>query len=196
MSLDGIKWHPVARIEKYGPDVLRDLTHTLGYEPTGDDFTRLAIDPSSITEVEGNQLVTVGLGNLTNLLTGGTSAPVISTARGFVGVGDSSTAWAAGQTDLQASTNKYYNSLATVTRTTTNVTNDAVQCAATTFGTSVANYAWNEWVIGSSTSGTITPGTSFGGGATGAFIYNRKVASMGTKASGASWVFTVTVTFS
>jgi hypothetical protein len=197
MSRDSILWTPVARIDKYSPEVVAELTHLLGYEPKKEDFDRLGADPYASLEVEGNALTTNGLGNLTNLLTGGTTTPVISTTRGFVCVGDSSTAFAAAQTDLQAASNKYYNVIdgSGVTRVTTTVTNDTVQCVST-FGTSVGNFAWAEWAIGSSTGGTVTAGTTLAGTATGAFIYNRRVASMGTKASGASWAFTAKIQFS
>lgn len=193
MSLDGIKWTPSARIQKYSPGVVEELTRLLGHEPTADDFTRLGADPFAVTEIEGNLLTTAGLGHLTTVLTDNTATEVISTARSFLGVGDSSTAAAVTDTALVAATNKYYQTLDSVTRQTTTVTNDSVQAVAT-YGTSIANYAWNEWVLGSSTGGTLTAGTSLPG--TGNFIYNRKVASMGTKASGASWTFTVTIKFS
>lgn len=194
MSNDGIKWIPLARIEKYSPEVVEELTHVLGYEPKSQDFTRLGADPYSVEEYPGNILVTNGLGNLTNLFTGG-GGSVVSTARGFLAVGDSSTGELAANSDLAAATNKYYNVLDSVTRVTTTVTNDAVQVQST-YGTSAANFAWAEWVLGSSTSGTITNATTLAGIATGAFIINRKTAVMGTKASGASWVFTAKITFS
>jgi hypothetical protein len=48
------------------------------------------------------------------------------------------------------------------------------------FGSSEANYAWNEWVVKQSTS---------------AICLNRKVDSMGTKTSG-TWTLEVTITLS
>jgi hypothetical protein len=193
MSFDGIKWTPTARIQKYSPEVVEELTRLLGYEPKAADFVRLGADPFAVLEIEGNLLTTAGLGHLTTVLTDSSATEVISTARSFLGVGDSSTGATVSDTALVASTNKYYKSLDSVTRTTTTVTNDSVQAVAS-YDSSTANYAWNEWVLGSSTSGTITSGTSLPG--TGGFIYNRKVASMGTKASGAAWTFTVTIKFS
>ena len=90
----------------------------------------------------------------------------------YIGVGDSSSAFAIGQTDLQGS-NKVrvgmdatYPSVATAT-----VTFQA------TFGSAVANWAWAEWaVFNASSSGTMV---------------SRKVESNGTKSSGQSWVFQV-----
>lgn len=197
MANDGIKWTPHVRIEKYSPADVEEIARELGYEPTGAELKSFGADPYAITEVEGNNLVTGGLGNLTNLLTG--SGNTFTQAKGITAVGDSTTSFAASQTDLQAASNKYYMSIDAspgVTRTTTTVTNDTVQ-AVSTFGTSVANFAWNEWCWGYVTTGTVTAnGTSLATCGTGAAIINRKVASMGTKASGASWVFTTSVQFS
>lgn len=196
MSKDGIKWHAHARVDKYSPEVVQELTRILGYEPKSEDFARFAADPYEVVEVDGNMIVTTGLGNLTNRFIGGGGDP-FSNSQGFVGVGDSSTAAAAGQTDLQAASNKYYNTLdaSNPTRTTTTNTNDTVQ-AISTFGTSVANFAWNEWAWFTTTGGTITPGTGINVSSGTEQMLNRKVATMGTKASGATWVFTTTVVFS
>ena len=106
------------------------------------------------------------------------------------------TAETTAQADLSAATNKYYNTFdANPTRVTTTVTNDSVQ-GVSTFGTSVANWAWNEWAWFTTTTGTITPGTGINVSSGTETMWNRKVASMGTKASGATWVFTTKVTFS
>ena len=195
MSVDGFKWNAYARVEKYSAEVVEELTRILGYEPKAADFARFSAHPHAVTEVAGTILVTTGLANLTNLLTGGGGDP-ISTTRAFVGVGsDSGTAAAVGQTDLQGAS-KYYNELDSVTRTTTTVTNDAVE-AVSTFGSGVAEHAWNEWAWFTTTTGTITPGTALASITSGTEqMINRKVASMGTKGSGASWVFTTKVTFS
>lgn len=198
MSNDGIKWTPLARVEKYSPEVVEELTRILGYEPRGEDFKRLGADPYAITEVEGNILVTGGLGALTNLLTGA-GGQALTQARGIVGVGATNTAEAQAQTALSANGGSaWYQGIDVspgVTRVTTTYTNDAVQTQAT-FVSADGNFAWNEWCWATSTSGTITPSATLASVATGTLMINRKVASMGTKASGASWVFTTKVTFS
>ena len=38
---DGIKWRPVARIDKYSPEVVAELTRILGREPKSFDFVEL-----------------------------------------------------------------------------------------------------------------------------------------------------------
>ncbi len=63
--------------------------------------------------------------------------------------------------------------------THTGGTNSAVFSA--TFGSGTANFAWNEWAVFN--------------GSTGNTMLNRKVASLGTKATG-SWQLQVTLTLS
>lgn len=98
-------------------------------------------------------------------------------ANSYIGVGDSVTAYSAGQTDLQAATNKLRVAMdATYPQLATNVAT-----FRSTFGTSQANYAWQEWgVFNASSAGT---------------MLNRKVESLGTKTSAQTWQFTVTLTF-
>lgn len=96
----------------------------------------------------------------------------------YIGVGDSTTAFSAAQTDLQAATNKTRVAMdATYPSGATNVIT-----FRSTFGTGSANYAWQEWgVFNASSAGT---------------MLNRKVESLGTKTSAQTWQFTVTLTFS
>ena len=97
-------------------------------------------------------------------------------ANARIGVGDSSAAFAASQTDLQASTNKLRKAMeaAYPTRAGNALTFRSI------FGTSEGNFAWGEWGVFNAASG----GT----------MLNRLVASLGTKTSAQSWQFTVTVT--
>lgn len=93
-----------------------------------------------------------------------------------MGVGDSSTAFAISQTDLQASTNKNrqgmnsgYPSLAT-----------NVITFQATWGTGDGNFAWEEWGIFNAASG----GT----------MLLREVESFGTKSSGDTWQLEIDIT--
>ena len=97
-------------------------------------------------------------------------------ANARIGVGDSSVAFGASQTDLQASTNKLRKAMeaAYPTRAGNALTFRSI------FWTSEANFAWNEWGVFNAASG----GT----------MLNRVVAVLGTKTSAQSWQFTVTVT--
>lgn len=196
MTDDTILWTPVARIDKYSPEVVEELTHLLGYEPKAADFNRLGADPFAVTEVEGNLICTAGLGFITAALISGTFDPLTST-RAFVGVGATATAATVADTALGANGGSaYYQAFdSNPTRTTTTVTNDAIQ-GVSTFASANANFAWNEWCWASTTTGAITPGATLASITSGTeTMWNHKIASMGTKASGASWVFTTKVTF-
>ena len=91
-------------------------------------------------------------------------------------MGDSTTAAAVGQTDLQAATNKLRKAMDAGFPW---VWEGTVTWQAT-FGTSDANWAWQEWGV-------------FNAAAAGTML-NRKVTSLGTKTSAATWQLTVTVT--
>ena len=98
-------------------------------------------------------------------------------ANTFIGVGDSTTAFSAADTDLKAATNKLRKAMdATFPSGAANVIT-----FRSTFGTSDANYAWQEWGIFNASSG----GT----------MWSRKVESLGTKTSAQTWQFTVVVTY-
>lgn len=93
-----------------------------------------------------------------------------------IGVGDSTTAFAAAQTDLQAAANKLRQSMdATYPQRSSN----ALTFRAT-FDTADANFAWEEWAV-------------FNAAAAGTML-NRKVESLGTKTSAQVWQLTVTLT--
>ena len=100
----------------------------------------------------------------------------INNANAYLGVGDSTTAFAATQTDLQASTNK----LRKVMDSSYPTRSSGTLTFRSTFNTSEANFAWNEWaVFNASSSGTMV---------------GRKVESLGTKTSSQTWQLTATVT--
>lgn len=107
----------------------------------------------------------------------GTLTPY-NNANSSIGVGDSSAAFAATQTDLQAATNKLRKAMdATFPTLATNVLTFRA-----TFGTSEANWAWNEWATFNTTS------------ASGGTMLQRKVESLGTKTSAQTWQITATIT--
>lgn len=108
-------------------------------------------------------------------LIGGGTYNAFDATNGHLGVGDSNTAFAASQTDLQAATNKHREILDGAPQRTAN----AVTFVAT-FETGDANFAWAEWGI-------------FNHASAGQML-SRKVESLGTKTSAAAWELTVTVT--
>lgn len=104
------------------------------------------------------------------------SATFLSSSNAHLGVGDSTTAFAAAQTDLQAATNKVRKAMESgyPTRSSGALTFRSL------YGTSEANFAWQEWaVFNASSSGT---------------MFSRKVESLGTKTNTQSWQLTATVT--
>ena len=107
----------------------------------------------------------------------GAGVTAFNNANAYIGVGDSTTAFAVGQTDLQAASNKLRKAMdATYPSGGSNVIT-----FRSTFATGDANFAWQEWaVFNASSAGT---------------MLNRKVESLGTKTNTQTWQFTVTLTF-
>jgi hypothetical protein len=109
-------------------------------------------------------------------LTVGAGGTAFNNANSYIGVGDSTTAFSAAHTDLQAATNKLRKAMdATYPTVATNVLT-----FRSTFATTDANWAWQEWGIFNASSG----GT----------MMSRKVESLGTKTSAQSWQITCTIT--
>jgi hypothetical protein len=107
----------------------------------------------------------------------GEAATYANSSNGFLGVGDSNTAFSAAHTDLQAATNKVRKPMepSYPSRSGLAVT------VRSLFGTSDANFAWQEWGwFNASTAGT---------------MISRKVESLGTKTNTQSWQLTATLTF-
>ncbi len=103
------------------------------------------------------------------------AATPFNNANSHIGVGDGTAAHAFGQTDLQG-TSRYRKGMdATYPTVATNVLTFRA-----TFGTTEANFAWNEWGVFNAAAG----GT----------MLNRKQEALGTKPATQSWQFTVTLT--
>jgi hypothetical protein len=179
---EAFKWWPTIEVAKFNPDITREVTERLGYEPKLADFERLGIEPDEITHAEGNALTTAGLNRLASLFNG--SGQGFTTANSVIGVGNGTTTFSAAHTDLQGAS-KYFQAT-----DSTSVTN-AVITAIATFGGSNANFAWEEWCWVATDAAKASAATKPNG-----VMMNRKVQSLGTKASGASWTLTTTVTLS
>jgi len=108
----------------------------------------------------------------------GFSGTAFNNANAYLGVGDSSTAFAAAQTDLQAASNKLRKAMdATYPQQAANVIT-----LQATFASGDANWVWNEFgTFNASSAGT---------------MLQRKVSALGTKASGQTWQFQVVLTYS
>ena len=158
-------WNIHAHIDKY-----------IG--PEADARAAAGLPPDDVADSDGNLITTAGLTRLTSLLTGA-GGQAYDATHCRIGVGDSSTAAAIGDTALGAATNKYYK---TVTGAPT--LSAGLMTFVAIFPTGQANFAWNEWGI--------DQGTADGTTVT-APLLNHKIASLGTKTSAAAWTFTVTV---
>lgn len=151
----------------------------------GDTEARAAdpdVAPDEVVEDEDNLLLIGGASAIWHRLEGGTTVLSFANASAQLGVGDSTTAAADTQTDLQASTNKLFKAMDATYPQHTDSTGSSGSKATTfrsTFGTSDANFAWQEW-------GVRNDGTQVR-------LLNRKVESLGTKTAGATWVLTVTL---
>lgn len=159
-------------------DALELATHhtTWMVEKYHDDQIPGVDEPYEVIAHEGNLYVNAGIALTLDLLIGA-GGTVFSNANAYLGVGDSSTAASASQTNLQAATNKLRKAMDATfpSRASQTLT------FKSTFGSGDANFAWEEWAIfNDSTAGT---------------MLNRKVQSFGTK-SGGTWVLTATFALS
>lgn len=166
---DSILWRPVLTVEKFH----------------GDD---LSVAPYEVVVAPGNLLTTAGLNRLTSLLIAAGGQGLTNTAT-RIGVGNSATAEAVGQTDLQAAAGSSNRFFMTMDATYPQQSNGVVTAKAT-FATTDANFVWAEWCLDIGTP-TVTSGTTVN-----ANMLNRKVQALGTKTSAGTWVATATITIS
>lgn len=152
-----------------------------------------SVDPDDLYEViEGdwNLLMYGGascqwqtlIGNGTS--TANQALTFFDTAHAALGAGNSTTAAAATQTNLQGTTNvtDRIRKAATVTHTDGTAVGNASITFVSTFATTEANFTWNEWGVFN----TVTDATGR--------MMSRKVENLGTKTSAATWQLTVTLT--
>jgi hypothetical protein len=164
---ESARWICRFRLSKYREDIA-------AYRGREAGFHRL-FKPYEVFNGEGNLLLNSGIDEMWDLMVGD-SANHYNNASAQIGVGDSNTAASPSQTDLQAATNKTYKGMESGYPTSTS----QKATFKASFGDSEANYAWNEWVVKQATSGK---------------CLNRKVESLGTKASG-TWTLEVNITLS
>ena len=134
--------------------------------------------PKEIVDIDGNQLENVGINELFTILCSASSGTKYDNTNSYLGVGESTDAFDATDTDLQGSSKVW------VAMDATFPTYGTSQKAIwqSTFGSAVANQAWEEFAVGNASDG--------------GDILNRKVVSLGTKSVGQVWVLTLTVTLS
>lgn len=180
-------------VERWDADDIRRATRKLfpygappGFEPAVAHFRQLKASPYLRTTDEDCNLVLDAGWNLLMKNVAGAAGALFSATVGRIGIGDSTTAAAYAQTDLQASANKYYQLISAAP--TVGSTHTAGLSFAATFGTGVANYAWQEFVTDQGTVSNAGPGV--------AVVFNRGVSSQGTKLNTQTWSVTETITWS
>ena len=133
--------------------------------------------PDEILEWQGNLLTYGGSSAMWHRLTGGVAVTAFDNANSRLGVGDSTTAEAATQTDLQASTNKLRKVVDATYPQHTDGTGAASNAQVVVRATFIAGEA--EW-------GTGWQEVAWFNAATAGRMMNRKVVNLGVK-SGGSW---------
>ncbi len=200
MATDGIKWSAYARVLKYDGPTCIELARHLGHAPTAEDLRWMeaheGLKPDSISEAHGNLLTTAGLARITALITANGGLNAFNNANAVVGVGNSATAAAITDTDLNAATGATNRYVMGADSSNPTSSNGVITCNST-FVAANGNFAWQEWAWAIAT-GAITPGTGSMASvaATSLVMLNHKVQSLGTKISPAVWTLQATITLS
>lgn len=194
---DAIQWSARARVDKYGLEQLAECRAALGLdrEPNGPELLAYFGASDDYIESDGNLLTRQGKKRIIDRLVGTASNQALDSTHLRIGVGNSNTAAVDTQTDLQAAagaSNRQFE-LADSAATVGSGASSGVMTVVATFETGDANFAWEEWGIDGGTADGTTVTTE---GNTTPGLINRKVTTLGTKTSAASWVFTVTITIS
>lgn len=188
---DEIKWHAEYKLEKW--EIPADVAGLIAELSGAEQISFLQDEGFSAAEVierEGNLLMYGGVSALWQALIGngtataGQALTYFNNAQAALGVGDSTTAAVATQTDLVAATNKLRVGMDATFPTHTDATTSGAATITfkASFSSAQANWVWNEWgVFNSSTA------------ATGRML-NRKVENLGTKTSAGAWALTITLT--
>jgi hypothetical protein len=151
------------------------------------DFTAEELDagvaePYEVIEQDGNLLVIGGVSVIWQCLigngtaTGAQALTFFNNGNARILVGTSSTAEVDTNTTLTASVAKAMDATYPLHTDSTGTAGSKTITFRSTYASADANQAWNEWGIDNGTR-----------------LLNRKVAANGTKASGQTWQFTVTV---
>lgn len=179
-DVDAVAW-----IEKRMPKSVLLSSNPDVYKQAYDDLRKefeVKVQPYELVIAHGNLLVNGGMDLIWDAVIGN-SVTEFSNANAAIGVGDSSTAAAVGQTNLQAASNKLRKGMNA--SFPDQPTNPSVRFQSDFTGAE-ANYAWLEVATFNNTvdaSGTMLHRLVPSGG-------------LGTKSSGATWTITVTITLS
>jgi hypothetical protein len=196
----GITWTAHASVHKWDVDQYNWISSKYGV--SNPDLMKYAhvVTPYEVVEAPGNLLTYTGLAYLLSILTGlssTTSSQLLANGYLPVAVGDgggSVPTAAVADSDLTASTNKYYNPVDASYPTVGAAGSTAgVITVQSTFTSAIANFAWNEWAIYGSTAAFTVGQTTKPSSST---MINHKGVSLGTKTSANVWTLLSTLSLS
>lgn len=194
-----IKWTANASVYKWDVDQYEWISRK--YSVVNPDLMQYSeVKPYEVVDAPGNLLTYVGLAYLLSNITGvntTTNAQLLANGYMPVAVGDgggSVPTAAVTDSDLTASTNKYYNPVdASYPTVGAAGATAGIITVQSTFTSAVANFAWNEWAIFGSTVQFLTGQATTPGSCT---MINHKGVSLGTKTSSNVWTLAATLTLS
>jgi hypothetical protein len=178
-AMDKIVWKAQWRIDKFkDPDdtIAKGLQAGMPVQEAISLYAKAFICTEAF---EANIALNEGLQELIDIICGLGTPTKWDNSNARLGVGDSNAAESASQTGLQAASNKTFK---TMDATYPQRSNQTAEWRAT-YGSSEANYAWEEYTVVNAASDT---GKNL----------NRKISSKGTKASGETWTLSLQITFS
>lgn len=189
---DAARWAVDMRLEKRHEDMAEWVEGLMASGSTREQAEAHFFEntkPYEVIESKGNLLLNVGINRLEDLLIGALSGStnVFSNGNSRVGVGNSATAAAASQTDLQAAAGSSNRQFKVMDATFPSRSSQTVTWQSS-FTSGEANFVWNEWMI--DFTNVASNGTTVG-----TTPLNRKVESLGTKTTG-TWTLQVAITIS
>ena len=192
VQTDGVKWKAHAKVSKFTAEQERIALEVAAREgiPIHEALLR-DHTPYEVTEEEGNLLTRLGLHRMWDRFIGTASNQALDATHTRIGVGDGVTAAATTDTDLSAaagSTHRWFQLVGSVATIGAGASSGVLTVVAT-FATGDGNFAWNEFGIDIGTA-TVTSSNTVN-----AVLLNHKTSiAAGTKASGAVWTATATIT--
>src|SRR5215471_12653740 len=149
---DGLNWRAFAHVEKFSPDQaahaerqlsglvgpFRSLVLSRALRATGKPELGFAM-------VAGNLLVTEGLNQITSLIINSSTSFAFTNTKGLVTVGDSTTAAAIGDTYVTATFTSGSNCYQNPNDASFPTQSNGVINSQSTYGSGVANFAWQTW---------------------------------------------------
>jgi hypothetical protein len=202
---EAFNWRCRVHVDKWDDDATAWVARRSGLvTPNAQDFAALKVRPYEVTygPDPGNQLLdtspAVGVEAMMKHVFGASQYSIADQTHSGLGVGNSTTADANNQTGLSASSPNRCWMQSDSTFPTVDVNTGVVTLKAT-FGSSLANFAWEEYgccipnqaaaptVVGTSGQDVAVP-TNY------AMLNRKSPAALGTKGSGSSWALTMTLT--